>query len=166
MSFIWTSQAGKILNDGHINEVKTTVSNILVNDFGRPDYNWNKVPVSGDDIIKFEVLEELRGAVDYLDDENRCHTHNATERITHRTGHDSTFNTNVETGNNANNWSSYRNDHDSGDQTNNYTFHRNAPHNASFMSGYYDTHRYDHDDTRQTVPHNSGYNLSFNSSFK
>lgn len=161
MSFTWTSQPGKLIKAEHINEVRTNVEIVLSN-LGVPPYTWNKVPVDPDDLVKFEVLEQLRDAVDYTDTENYCHTHNVTENSPHRTSHFGTYNNNVETGNNATNHASYNNNVDTGHQTNNNATVRSTPHLSVHRNIHYATQRFNHDATNRSS-HNSSFCTAFNS---
>lgn len=164
MSFTWKSEPGKLIRAEHINEVRINI-NTLLTDLGLPLYSWDKVPVNKDDLVNFEVLEEIRNATDYSEDENYCHTHNVTQNSLHRTSHFGTYRNNVETGNDATDHLSYNNNRDTGHQSNNNTSVRATPHRSIHNTGYYITYRSNHDATRRDT-HHSYYCTNFNASVK
>ena len=151
MSFSWTpitSGVTKTLPD-HLNELRAN-TNILASKLNIPNYSWSKLPVSSNQIIEYDAMIEIRNALDYIDNNNVCTTHNSTQNSTHNSSLCTTHNNNVETGNNSTDYSSYNSNVETGNNARNhssYNYNVETVRNSTDYSSY----RNDHDATVRTA---------------
>jgi len=76
MAFTWTTIVPGVTeaDSTHVNEIMIN-TNSLADTLGIAHYTWTNLPVSEDQIISAVQGEELRDALDYIDD-NSCTTQN------------------------------------------------------------------------------------------
>lgn len=89
MSFTWSPVSlGDIILAVTANEVKTNTDTLTTN-LGVPTYpGWSELPVSTGEKITKDQVDELQDALDYVDDENYCHTYWATRYNSDCASHD------------------------------------------------------------------------------
>ena len=85
MGFSWISTgADKTIKAEHVNEIKANIDSVLAD--LDSSFSWSELPVSIGQEMTHDQWQEMRDAVDYADDQNYCHSDNATAK----TGDDAT----------------------------------------------------------------------------
>lgn len=98
MAFSW-----RAVTQGQTEIIKKDFTNvkgacdIIADKIGISRYTWTVFPISDRDKMRFSQLQELRDALDYLDDNNTCSSENASDN----TSDDGDDNTTVDSGENA-----------------------------------------------------------------
>ena len=106
MAFTWTPiSVNDLIRTQHINEIKNNLDTLFA--WEGVSWNWQNLPVSSGQVIRDEVIQELREATDYADD-NKCKTENSAFNSGAESGH----NSNVKTADKINEINDYHSNHD------------------------------------------------------
>jgi len=176
MSFTWTSVTQSVTKvaPGHLNEIKTA-TDTLSGKLGVGNYSWSgRFPLSQNSKVSYADLNELRSGLNYVHDSNICAGHNADKDTTINATRYATDNNNVETGNNAtqyssNNsapWYSSNNATDHTTNNNNVETGNNATQHSSKNTNVETGNNATDYNTRLALPHNATYCVTQNTSVK
>jgi len=96
MAFSWTTiDDGTIITSAQWDEIKTNVDTLTSN-LGIAAYTWSELPVTADvNTPDIPDLQELRNALDYVNDNNTCSSYNAALDSTVNSGRDISVNNSV-----------------------------------------------------------------------
>lgn len=153
MAFSWRpATQNSIIKRTHFNEIQEA-ADVLAANLGIAAYTWTKFPISPDENITGgyppqSQLEELRGALDYIHDNNSCATDYSNNNSSHNNDHDTSV------------WpdhdSSHLNDHDAAVWGDHDSSHLND-HDTSVWPDHDSNHLND-----QNTNHNNDVNTSVN----
>jgi hypothetical protein len=154
MAFTWNSVSAdtKLINSD-LDEAKANVD-ALASNLGVSSYSWSEMPVaSGTEALQTQILE-IQNAVDYIDTNNVCSTHNASKDNTVNASKDSTVDASENTGVDAAQYGTNHASYDSGADNPRYTAVDSNEH-----GGYYSSLNYSVCGTQYSGVH-TAYNAS------